>query len=104
VRAAANLIYTNGCTASSLAEIATAASVLVGNVYHYLTKEALAEAVVELRLEELRAVLPQAGPHDRPSKRIQHFLQFLTERVQSRPATDVRSALCASNWRSTIPG
>jgi AcrR family transcriptional regulator len=80
VRAAADLILQKGCAASSLADIAQAARVPVGNVYHYFkTKEALAEAVIDFRLAELRGVLAQADRHERPEQRIRHFLRFLIE-------------------------
>jgi TetR/AcrR family transcriptional repressor of nem operon len=80
VRAAAELIYEKGCTASSLADIATAAGVPLGNVYHYFkTKEALAEAVINLRLAEQREVLVRAEQNERPENRIKHFLGFFTE-------------------------
>ena len=50
------LAYTDGFRESSLADIAKAARVPVGNVYYYFkTKEELGEAVVERRLKEVRA-------------------------------------------------
>src|SRR6266436_6182666 len=53
---ATKLAYGRGFRETSLADIAEAARVPVGNVYYYFkTKEELAEAVVERRLEEFRA-------------------------------------------------
>ena len=56
IETAMNLAYRNGFRETSLADIAQAAHVPVGNVYYYFkTKEELGEAVVERRLEEFRA-------------------------------------------------
>src|SRR5213083_144065 len=56
VETAMKLAYRDGFRESSLADIAKAAHVPVGNVYYYFkTKEELGEAVVERRLEEIRA-------------------------------------------------
>ena len=80
ILAAAELIYTRGCAESSLADIAAEAGVPVGNVYHYFkTKDALAEAVVELRLAQLREWLDEADRYDRPQDRIKRFLRFVAE-------------------------
>ena len=80
MRAAAELIYEKGCIASSLTDIATAAGVPLDNVYHYFkTKEALAEALIDLRLAELREVLARAERNERPENRIKHFLGFRCE-------------------------
>src|ERR1700719_3586857 len=50
------LAYQRGFREASLADIAEAAHVPVGNVYYYFkTKEELGEAVVERRLAEFRA-------------------------------------------------
>src|SRR3989440_4299987 len=55
IETAMNLAYRNGFRETSLADIAQAARVPVGNVYYYFkTKEELAEAVVERRLAEFR--------------------------------------------------
>src|SRR6266849_6860454 len=56
IETAMKLAYLNGFRKTSLADIAKAARVPVGNVYYYFkTKEELAEAVVARRLEEFRA-------------------------------------------------
>src|SRR6476660_3750248 len=56
IETATKLAYGRGFRETSLADIAEAARVPVGNVYYYFkTKEELAEAVVERRLEEFRA-------------------------------------------------
>ena len=56
IETATKLAYGRGFRETSLADIAEAARVPVGNVYYYFkTKQELAEAGVERRLEEFRA-------------------------------------------------
>src|SRR5260370_23260908 len=56
IETATKLAYGRGFRETSLADIAEAARVPVGNVYYYFkTKEELAEAVVGRRLGEFRA-------------------------------------------------
>ena len=56
VEAAADLAHRHGFRETSLAAIAEAAGVPLGNVYYYFkTKDALAEALIERWLEEMRA-------------------------------------------------
>ncbi len=66
---ATKLAYGRGFRETSLADIAEAARVPVGNVYYYFkTKEELAEAVVERCLEEFRvAYTPFGAAIHRPS-------------------------------------
>ena len=55
IETAMKLAYRNGFRETSLADIAEAAHVPVGNVYYYFkTKEELGEAVVERRLAQFR--------------------------------------------------
>jgi AcrR family transcriptional regulator len=56
IETATKLAHRRGFRETSLADIAEAARVPVGNVYYYFkTKEELAEAVVERHLEDFRA-------------------------------------------------
>lgn len=81
VQAAAELFWTRGYEASSLADIASAARVPLGNVYYYFkTKSDLAGAVADLfvqqtetLIEEVRAETPE------PRQR----LKLLISRLQS---------------------
>ena len=55
IRTAAKLAYRHGFRETSLADIAEAAKVPVGNVYYYFkTKDEIGEAIVEQRLLEFR--------------------------------------------------
>ena len=75
IETATKLAYSRGFRETSLADIAEAARVPVGNVYYYFkTKEELAEAVVERRLEEFRAVRAE---WDRLSSQKERLLAFV---------------------------
>ena len=75
VETAMKLAYRDGFRESSLADIAKAAHVPVGNVYYYFkTKEELAEAVVERRLEEFRAARAEWDRLSSPKERLLAFV------------------------------
>src|SRR5258707_15179901 len=62
IETAMKLAYRNGFRETSLADIAEAAHVPVGNVYYYFkTKEELGEAVVERRLAQFREFRREVG-------------------------------------------
>ena len=69
------LAYRNGFRETSLADIAEAARVAVGNVYYYFkTKDELAEAVVERHLEEFRAARAEWDRLSSPKERLLAFV------------------------------
>ena len=75
IETATNLAYARGFRETSLADIAEAARVPVGNVYYYFkTKEELAEAVVERRLEEFRAARAEWDRLSSPKERLLAFV------------------------------
>jgi len=75
VETAMKLAYRDGFRESSLADIAIAAHVPVGNVYYYFkTKEELGEAVVERRLEEIRAFKAEMDRLSSPKERLFAFV------------------------------
>ena len=60
IQTAVKLAYRHGFRTTSLADIAEAAKVPVGNVYYYFkTKDEIGEAIVEQRLLEFRALQEQ---------------------------------------------
>ena len=62
IRTAVKLAYRHGFRETSLADIAEAAKVPVGNVYYYFkTKDEIGEAIVEQRVLEFRALRPSDG-------------------------------------------
>src|SRR5216683_7264799 len=71
VSAAVSLAYQNGFGATSLADIAEAAKVPVGNVYYYFkTKDEIGEAIVEQRLSEFRTLQEQWNQKGSPKERL----------------------------------
>ena len=78
IETATKLAYGRGFRETSLADIAEAARVPVGNVYYYFkTKEELAEAVVERRLEEFRAARAEWDRSSSPKERLFAFLDSI---------------------------
>src|SRR5260370_3554427 len=76
IETATKLAYGRGFRETSLADIAEAARVPGGNVYYYFkTKEELAEAVVERRLEAFRAARPARDRLSSPKERLSTFLR-----------------------------
>ena len=75
IETATKLAYGRGFRETSLADIAEAARVPVGNVYYYFnTKEELAEAVVERRLAEFRAARAEWDRLSAPKERLLAFV------------------------------
>ena len=72
------LAYRNGFRETSLADIAEAAHVPVGNVYYYFkTKEELGEAVVERRLAEFRELRDEIDRLSSPKERLLAFVESI---------------------------
>src|SRR3984893_11097179 len=75
IETATKLAYGRGFRETSLADIAEAARVPVGNVYYYFkTKEELAEAVGERRLEEVRVAQAEWDRLTSPKERLLAFV------------------------------
>jgi TetR/AcrR family transcriptional repressor of nem operon len=75
IETAMKLAYKHGFRETSLADIAEAAHVPVGNVYYYFkTKEELAEAVVERRLTEFREFREELDRLSSPKERLFAFV------------------------------
>jgi len=72
VDAACQVFYANGVERTTLADVAAAAGIPLGNVYYYFkTKNDLIQAVVEARLSEARAMLAWVeAAHDGPLDRL----------------------------------
>src|ERR1700686_2373541 len=69
------LAYKRGFRETSLADIAEAANVPVGNVYYYFkTKDELGEAIVERRLAEFRAFRDELNGLGSPKERLLAFV------------------------------
>src|ERR1700726_5093444 len=76
IETATKLAYRRGFRETSLADIAEAARVPVGNVYYYFkTKDELGEAVVERRLAEFRAFRDELDRLSSPKERLLAFVE-----------------------------
>src|SRR5439155_25540642 len=71
VNAAKIMFYQQGVTCTTLADIAQQAQVPLGNVYyHFRTKEALVEAVIQAHLQEVQSLFAQLDRHPDPLQRL----------------------------------
>jgi TetR/AcrR family transcriptional repressor of nem operon len=78
IETAMKLAYERGFRETSLADIAEAARVPVGNVYYYFkTKEELGEAVVERRLGQFRELREEIDRLSSPKKRLFAFVESI---------------------------
>src|SRR5258708_14717769 len=72
IRTAVKLAYRHGFGETSIADIAEAAKIPVGNVYYYFkTKQEIGEAIVEQRLLEFQALREQWDRAGSPKERRQ---------------------------------
>ena len=81
IDAACEVFYTRGVERTTLADIAAAAGIPLGNVYYYFkTKNDLIEAVVEARLSEARTMLAWVeAAHDGPRMRLKALFAGFAE-------------------------
>lgn len=71
VASAADLIHRQGAERTTLAQVATDADVPAGNLYYYFkTREDLVGAVIDARLEEVRALLTSLNAKSTPKARL----------------------------------
>jgi AcrR family transcriptional regulator len=85
VAAARTLIHRQGVAQTTLADIASAADVPVGNVYYYFkTKEDIVGAVVQSLGDQLESTLGEfERRHRTPKARLKALVRFLAERSDS---------------------
>jgi TetR/AcrR family transcriptional regulator, transcriptional repressor for nem operon len=83
IDAACEVIYAQGVEHSSLADIAAAAEVPLGNVYYYFrTKEDLVQAVIEAQLARARTVLAAIeATSDDPRARLRALFRTLAQQT-----------------------
>jgi TetR/AcrR family transcriptional regulator, transcriptional repressor for nem operon len=85
VTAAQDLVYRQGVARTTLAHIAEAADVPVGNVYYYFkTKDDIISAVVQTQTQQIGSTL--AGlerRHRSPKARLKALIRFLAEHADS---------------------
>lgn len=81
IAAAAETIYAAGVEKTTLADIAAAAGIPLGNVYYYFkTKDALVQAVVEAHLAEARTMLAAVDDaYETPRERLMALFGALAQ-------------------------
>jgi TetR/AcrR family transcriptional repressor of nem operon len=76
-------LHTQGVESTTLADIATAADVPVGNVYYYFkTKDDLVQAAITAQAEEISSTLAGLERHRTPKARLKAFVQMLTDQSE----------------------
>ena len=85
VSAARELVHRQGVARTTLAEIAQAADVPVGNVYYYFkTKDDIIGAVVQSRVDQIESALTALERrHRSPKARLKALVRFLAEQANS---------------------
>ena len=80
VEGACVVLLQQGVEKTTLADIAQAADVPVGNVYYYFkTKDELVQAVIAAHADETQARLAALEHHRTPKARLKAFVRMLTE-------------------------
>jgi AcrR family transcriptional regulator len=75
IEAAKSMFYQQGVTRTTLADVAHQAQVPLGNIYyHFRTKEALVEAVIQAHLQELQSLFAQLDRDPDPRQRLLELL------------------------------
>jgi TetR/AcrR family transcriptional regulator, transcriptional repressor for nem operon len=83
IAAARQVLYEHGVEHATLADIAVAADVPLGNMYYYFkTKDALVSAVIEGYRHDFADLSARAGHADNPAGRLKALLQLLTARQE----------------------
>lgn len=106
VAAACEVIYRNGVARTTLADIAQAADVPVGNVYYYFkTKDDIVSAVVGAHADQLRATLAEVGQrHRTPKARLKALMGVLAERADSTARYGCPYGTLSSEWAKRADG
>jgi TetR/AcrR family transcriptional repressor of nem operon len=81
VTAAQQVFHRHGVEKATLADIAAAAGVPLGNVYYYFrTKDALVSAVIEKYGRSYEVMSAELDQHEQPADRLKALLRALTSR------------------------
>jgi AcrR family transcriptional regulator len=85
VTAAQDLVYRQGVARTTLADIASAADVPVGNVYYYFkTKDDIIGAVVQTQAQQIESTLAELERrHRSPKARLKALVRFLAAHADS---------------------
>jgi TetR/AcrR family transcriptional regulator, transcriptional repressor for nem operon len=84
LEAAEKTAYRYGFGSASIADIAKAARVPLGNVYYYFkSKDEIGKAIVELRVSRFKGLLQELGKADSPKERLCGFVNI---KIKNREA------------------
>src|SRR5881275_1330830 len=82
IAGAREVLHAQGVERTTLADIAEAADVPVGNVYYYFkTKDDLVNAAITSHLEDIHAALGALEQHRTPKSRLKAFVRMLMEQA-----------------------
>jgi AcrR family transcriptional regulator len=77
LQAAEKVTYRHGFAQTAIADIAKEARIPLGNVYYYFkTKDAIGDAIVELRVSRFKKLLRELDKADSPKERLCAFVQI----------------------------
>jgi TetR/AcrR family transcriptional regulator, transcriptional repressor for nem operon len=80
VAGACRVLHERGLERTTLADVAAAANVPVGNIYYYFkTKDDIVAAVIAAHAAEIRSTLAALERHRTPKARLRAFVQMLGE-------------------------
>jgi TetR/AcrR family transcriptional repressor of nem operon len=83
IASAAELLHQHGAAGPTLAEIAHAADVPPGNVYYYFkTRDELVQAVIESRMDQVRALLASLDDRPTPVAKLKGLAESWTANAQ----------------------
>jgi TetR/AcrR family transcriptional regulator, transcriptional repressor for nem operon len=83
VASASDLLHHNGVARTTLADVANAADVPLGNVYYYFkTKDELVQAVIDAHADAIRAMLGSFERHRSPRARLKAFARSIAHTGQ----------------------
>src|SRR5580704_4929591 len=80
VEGARLVLHQQGVEKTTIADIAQAADVPVGNVYYYFkTKDELVQAAIDAQADRIEAMLASFDRHRTPKARLKAFLRAITD-------------------------
>lgn len=105
IHAAADLFWRNGYDGTSLADVAKASGVPIGNIYYYFkTKASLAQAVGDLMRREMEDALAAIEDNNRtPRERLSALVTLLSATNASRTERGCPIAAASHGFRAASP-
>ena len=83
IEGAREVLYAHGVEGTTLADIAQAAEVPLGNVYYYFkTKDELVDAVLASRVQDVQDALQGLEQHRTPKARLKAFVRMLVGQAE----------------------